>query len=279
MIKSLVLAVFTLFFSWIAYASDDIQRIKQKGELVVGLCKINQPPFYYEGSRLSQAVGDVMTEQQVDSTTSLTGIDIDLSRILAKGLNVKLRLVQEAESWDALVGDLEQGKVDIAVSFLSQTPDRATKILYSTPYARIGQALLVSRRMLAEAKKNGAKNLAEVFSAKRNNTILIYEGSAYKEFAKSLFPEANIKAYKTQEDILTALLDNKAIAFIVDEVEIRNLLKEQPELRLKLVTFIMKEGVDLISVGVSRKNQQLFHFINSVLQIKDYNISIENVKF
>lgn len=264
-----------LFISFQENQASDIEKIIKKGTLVVGLCTIYQPPFYYVGMNLES----VLTPGLKDSKAELTGVDIELAKMLAKELNVKLQFVQTAKSWDDLVKDLEDEKIDLAISFLSQTPERATRILFSSPYARIGQAMLINRRLLAIEQKNGAQNLEDIFSSKRKNTLIVYEGSSYIEFAKSLFPDVKIITYKTQKEIIDKLLKNEAIAFLVDEVEIRNLLKEKPELRLKLVTFIMKEGVDLISVGISRNNQQLFHFINTVLQIKNFNVSVDKIKF
>lgn len=63
----------------------------------------------------------------------LEGYDIDVARLLAKDLGVKLELV--AVSSVNRIPYLQTGKVDLVISSLGVTPDRAKAIAFSNAYA------------------------------------------------------------------------------------------------------------------------------------------------
>ena len=235
-----------------------LNDIKRKGKLIVGLCMHDSPPFYSKNDK-----------------NELQGIDIDLAKILAKELNVELELLQNWPTWDQLIDAVESNEVDMGLSLVSQTPARSARILYSAPYARISQAMLVNRMGLAQEQHDGAQSLADIFSKKRKNKLIVYGKSAYEDFAQRLFPDVQFLPCKTQDEILTHLVNNDGIAFMMDANEISNILREKPELKLKLVPFMMKEGVDLISIAVPPQDPQFLHFVNTVLQVKGYDKPID----
>jgi polar amino acid transport system substrate-binding protein len=233
-------------------------EITKKGKLTVGLCTHDSPPFYSKNDK-----------------NELQGIDIELAKILAKELNVELELLQNWPTWDQLIDAVENNEVDMGLSLVSQTPARSARILYSAPYARISQAMLVNRMGLAQEQHDGAKNLADIFSKSRKNHLIVYGKSAYEDFAQRHFPDVKFLPCKTQDEILSHLVNNDGIAFMMDANEISNILREKPELKLKLVPFMMREGIDLISIAVPPQDPQFLHFVNTVLQVKGYDKPID----
>ena len=74
-----------------------------------------------------------------DGETKLTGADMKLAEYIADKLGMKLELVDM--SFDALLGSLDEGKIDLVISGMTIDPER--KCLYSDEYYSVGQSLLV----------------------------------------------------------------------------------------------------------------------------------------
>jgi polar amino acid transport system substrate-binding protein len=79
---------------------------------------------------------------------AIMGIEADLARMLGEELDRRIEFtrVPPAELLDAL----EKGDFDIVMSGLSITPERAERILFVTPYMKVGQLALIRANDLIE---------------------------------------------------------------------------------------------------------------------------------
>lgn len=251
-----VLPITVLVFSSPLWARD-LQEIVSSGKLIVGVCQIDQPPFYER------------------TKNGLKGHDINLAKGLAETLGVKLIINEQAKNWDDLVVQLEKKEVDLAISFLSETATRSKTILYSNPYSKIHQAILVNRLKLSQAHAEGKKTLNDIFSKHSDEGLLVYQGSSYIKFAKTLFHnDVKLMEFKTQEEIMEALLSGKQIGFICDQLEIKNYMKDHPDAKIKLLPLTLKNSFDLISVGMGYQNYALQNFVNIFLQTHSFFIDV-----
>ena len=72
------------------------------------------------------------------------GFDVDLANIIAKHLGVTLEL--KRTKWDAIIPTLVSGEVDLIISGMTATPERALKVSYSEPYFHTITCFLVSKK-------------------------------------------------------------------------------------------------------------------------------------
>jgi polar amino acid transport system substrate-binding protein len=95
--------------------ADKFEDILKAGTVRIGV-PLDVPPF-----------GSVNAQRQAE------GFDIDLANMVAKGLGVKVELVQltGANRIPFLLTD----KVDIVISVMGLTPERAKQIMFTAPYA------------------------------------------------------------------------------------------------------------------------------------------------
>ena len=104
-----------------------LRTVLDRGKLIVGTGSTN-PPWHFE-----------------DDKGKLTGMDIAMARILAKGLfddETKVEYVhQEA---NARIPNITSGKVDIVIQFMTVSPARAQLVAFSRPYYVEGAALMTS---------------------------------------------------------------------------------------------------------------------------------------
>lgn len=101
-----------------------LDRIIEKGELVVGT-NTPWPPF-----------------EDYDSVNdTYIGVDMDIVKRIASELGVTLVIKQM--DFDALIGAVQSGQIDIAISSFTITASRLESVDFSTPYYIANQAVLV----------------------------------------------------------------------------------------------------------------------------------------
>ena len=94
--------------------------------LVVGM-ELNYPPF-----------------EMVDARGQPTGVSVDLAKALGQYLQREARI--ENIPFDGLTPALKTGKIDLIISSMTATPERAQSIAFSESYLRTGLCLLANRR-------------------------------------------------------------------------------------------------------------------------------------
>src|SRR5512143_1103265 len=102
-----------------------MQRILEKGEITVSLNR-GSPPFCME----------VKGE--------LTGLDVDLARLMADSLGVRLKFIFP-DRYEEHIPKLLAGEADIIIAAMTRTPARGLRVNFTEPYFEVSQAALVRR--------------------------------------------------------------------------------------------------------------------------------------
>ena len=102
----------------------DWARIQAAGQLVVGT-SADYPPFEYYNDAFQFA-----------------GFDIELLRAIGKELGVEV--VFKDFAFDGLADALKLGQIDAAVAAITETPERATMVDFSSPYFASSEGYLVA---------------------------------------------------------------------------------------------------------------------------------------
>src|SRR4029079_15269129 len=95
----------------------DLRQVQERGVLHVGLVAKDIPPLLITGSDGQPA-----------------GIEDAMASGLARRLGVKLQFVRTAATHDELVTQVAAGEVDVAVSSVTRTIERAKMVRFSRPY-------------------------------------------------------------------------------------------------------------------------------------------------
>ena len=103
-IKWLIILILVLGYGAPCLYAGEIEQIRAKGELVVSLNR-DYPPF-------------AMT---IDGQP--TGLDVDLAKLLAEYLGVKVRFIQP-ETYDQQIPKLLAGESDIIIAAMTRTVER-----------------------------------------------------------------------------------------------------------------------------------------------------------
>ncbi len=235
--------------------SADIERILNRGKLIVALLGADNAPFF---------MGD----------NPPAGLDIKISQGLADALGVDLEFNRSADTFNDVVDQVYQLKADIAISKLSRTLSRAKRVQFSRPYVTMRQGLLVNRVQLAEQTEGN-----QVIEAIRNfsGNVGVIQGSSYVGFIKQKFPKATIKEYPTWDDIVDAVINGDIQAAYRDELEVKKIIYKNPDAALRLQTIALNDTQDQIAMALPWDSRHLRDFVNQYLETFSFDYTADAV--
>ncbi len=166
-----------------------LDRILAKKELVVGTAA-DMPP-------LNMTLKD----------GKIVGMEIDLARMLADGLGVKLTL--KPIFFNDLIPALEAGQIDLVMSGMTVTPTRNVKVAFVGPYFASGKSILTK-----EATAPSLQNIAQM--NKPDVVLAALKGSTSQLFVERLTPNAKLVLTDDYDQAVAMVLDGRANAMVAD---------------------------------------------------------------
>ncbi|MBO7135532.1 MAG: transporter substrate-binding domain-containing protein, partial [Spirochaetaceae bacterium] len=148
-------------------------------------------------------------------------------------------------------------------SKLSRTLSRAKTVKFSTPYMTFKQGLLFNRLQLAKVASEGEVN---TYVRNYKGTIGVIAKSSYANYAKSNFPQAQVKEYPTWDAAVQALVNGEVLSVYRDELEIKRVLSSIPQASLTLKPLYFTDLTDPIAIAVKNENSQLLYWVNIFLE-------------
>ena len=179
-----------------------LSRIEQRGELVLGT-SANMPPMTYK-----QPSGKVI------------GLDVDIARIMATSLDVKLTI--KTMAFDELVPALKKGDIDVVISNMTITPERNRSVAFVGPYMSSGKCIITKQESLAKAEKSEDLNISKT-------RIVVLKGSTSELFIKTLLPKATITTTDDLQSGVKMVKENKVGGMMTDYPVCLSTLKNYPD--------------------------------------------------
>ncbi len=234
----------------------DMQRILARGKLTVAVLGQDNAPFF------------------VEQEGQLTGLDIQLARSLAEQLGVTLEITRLATTFDQVVDMVYGQRADLAISKISRTLKRAQRVRFSRPYLRMRQGLLVNRLQLAEQVQG--RSMVETIRDLRGKVGVI-KGSSYVGFLKQKFPQATIVEYPAWEAIVDAVVQGDILAAYRDELEIKKVVRTQPDAALQLQTIALTDTQDSLAVVLPWSSTHLLAVVDQALETLTTPYTVDTV--
>ena len=233
----------------------DIRQVQERGALRVGLVAKDIPPLLVTGSDGQPA-----------------GIEVAMANGLARRLGVTLQFVRTAATHDELVDQVAAGEVDVAVSSVTRTAERAKAVRFSRPYLTQSVAVALNRvRALQEnvACPNTPADAAAL--AARPGGLGVTRGGAYEEALRNQDKNINPMVFGTERELYDALETDRLLAGLGGEIELRQLFNQHPAARIKLKLCLVGEQKDQIAIAVRPDAPNLVAWIDVVLD----NVGLE----
>jgi len=236
-IKSLIVTVvISLMISLPGIAQHTLTDIVNNGEFRVGMTG-SQPPF-----SMKTKSGELM------------GFEVDLAKVLAEGMGVKLKLVEIP--FPKLMEALESGSVDAIMSGMTITPKRNLKAIFAGPYIVSGKSILTKSKVLARIKE-----AEEVNSVKYKITCL--RKSTSEKFVQLLMPDAEVVTVDNYNAGVDMVLNDEVDAMVADApICIVSLLRHQNK---GLVTLDRPLTVEPIGIALPANDPQFHNLIDNYL--------------
>jgi polar amino acid transport system substrate-binding protein len=143
----------------------------------------------------------------------IVGFDMDMIKLLAADLGVELQI--EEYEFTALIPALISGKIDLIVSGMTATEERAKTVTFTDPYFHTKLCLLVH-------KDSGIKTAKDA-NGKR---FVVKQGTTGQMNLPRLFPDAKVTILPAEADCANEVAAGKADAFLYDHLSILEASKQ-----------------------------------------------------
>ena len=262
----LISSLFVIFMSVTPLLSSDpieeppldIKEITDRGYLRVAMVAKDQAPFFF-----------------TNESGEFVGVDVDIANRIASRMGVGVAFDRSSQAFNDLVPKVANGDVDIVISKLSRTITRAKNVIFSTPYVKFRQALMINRIGLARVApdNNQIANFVKNFTGR----IGVIRGSSYVAYASKNFPDAEVVELASWEEVVDAAFSGKVLAAYRDELEIQKILLTNPDASLKVKTIVLSDTRDDIAMAISWKSRQFRDWVNILLESDSINFTSDSI--
>jgi polar amino acid transport system substrate-binding protein len=188
-VRFLVIAVVIAAFSLPGQAQNRLNKILERGEIIIGMSG-NQPPFSMKAK-----------------SGELIGYEVDIAKLLAESMNVKLKI--EQIPFPDLLSALKEGKVDLVMSGMTMTPKRNLEAAFVGPYILSGKSILTKSSILAKASDSEEINQA-------NLKLATLKGSTSEDFVNNFLTNTDLSLVNNYDEAVKLLSDDQVDAVVAD---------------------------------------------------------------
>lgn len=190
--------------------------------------------------------------EMTDAQGSPAGVSVDLARDLGSFLHRDVEI--QNIPFSGLIPALKTGKIDLIISSMTATPERAESISFSDPYLKTGLCLLVRRsspvQTIADADRPGI-------------TLTVKQGTTGQNYAAHSIHQARVLVLDKETACVLEVAQGKADAFIYDQMStFKNWQKNQDRTRAILTPFQTESW----AIGIRKGNDELLNGVNDFLR-------------
>jgi polar amino acid transport system substrate-binding protein len=165
--------------------------------------------------------------EMTDTQGKPTGISVEIAEALGRHLGRTVNI--QNISFDGLSPALKTGKIDLIISSMTATEERARSISFSDPYLTTGLCLLVPAR-------SPVQSISELDA--RGKKIAVKKGTTGHLYATNYFENAQLLVLDKESAAVLEVLQGKADAFIYDQMSVFQHAQKHPgQLRALLTPF------------------------------------------
>ncbi|UCG14005.1 MAG: transporter substrate-binding domain-containing protein [Deltaproteobacteria bacterium] len=230
-------------------AAPSLQRILQKGELVVGTAA-SMPPL-----NMTTKEGEII------------GLEADLANHMARAMGVKLRL--EAMEFSKLLSALEQGRVDMVISGMTITPTRNLKVAFIGPYFISGKAFLTKLATIAAVEETTEINSPSV-------RLTALRGSTSQYFVEEVLAKVQFVPAKDYDEAVQMVIQDKVHAFVADyPICVVSVFRYPNQGLLSVITPLTYEP---LGIAVPADDPHLINWVENFLNTVEGSGEMEELK-
>jgi polar amino acid transport system substrate-binding protein len=146
------------------------------------------------------------------------GVSVDLAQALGQSLNRDVQIVNIP--FDGLIPSLQTHKIDLIISSMTVTAERAKSIAFSDPYLTTGLCLLVQ-------KKSPIQTIQD--ADQQGRTIVVKRGTTGHIYAADQIKKAKLLVVDKEDAAVLEVVQSKADAFIYDQISTYENWRRNPD--------------------------------------------------
>ena len=193
--------------------------------------------------------------ESMNSAGQIEGFDVDVMNAIAKEEGFKVTYHQQA--WDGIFASLKAGDNDILISGITITDDRKKEMLFSEPYYKITQVVLVPQ----------GKNIASVEDLKKMDKVGVTIGTTGDLAAQKILGTTSEKIIRLEnlplmlKEVETGAVD----AVISDSAVVANYVKNNSNKGFTMVQ-VPDFAEEHYGIAVAKDNTELLNTFNAALK-------------
>jgi polar amino acid transport system substrate-binding protein len=187
-----------------------------------------------------------------DARGNPSGVSVDLAHALAEYLHEPVTI--ENIPFSGLIPALKTGKVDVVISSMTETPERAQSIDFSDPYVSTGLCMLVR-------KNSPIQGLDQLNQP--GITVVVKQGTTGQAFARDHLQNAQVLVLDKETACVLEIAQGKADAFLYDQMSTYSNWKKNPDTTRPILRPLQAESW---AIGIRQGNTVLRDKVNQFLK-------------
>jgi len=179
------------------------------------------------------------------------GVSVEMARALAADLGRPLEI--ENMPFTGLIPALKTGKIDLIISSMTATPERAKAVAFSDPYLTTGLGALVPH-------SSSAQGLSDIDAP--GNTVVVRQGTTGEVFARKHLQKAKLLTLDKESACVVEVTQGKAAAFIYDQMSVFQNNKRNPDTTRALLAPLQTESW---AIALRQNDGDLLKAVNAFL--------------
>jgi polar amino acid transport system substrate-binding protein len=179
------------------------------------------------------------------------GVSVDLAHALGEQLGRAVEI--QNLPFDGLIPALKTGRIDLILSSMTATPERAQSIDFSEPYLKNGLCLLVSA-------KSDVQGIADLDRSGR--TVAVKKATTGHLYATQQFKQARVLVLDKETACVLEVAQEKADAFIYDQIGVFENWRKRPDATRPLLQSFREESW---AIGLRKGSDDLRAKVNAFL--------------
>jgi polar amino acid transport system substrate-binding protein len=202
--------------------------------IVIGM-ELNYPPF-----------------EMTDAAGNPSGVGVEMAHALADYLHRPLQI--ENMPFEGLIPALKTGRIDLIISSMTATAERAKSIDFSDPYLSTGLSILTK-------KNSSIQSIADV--DKPGMIVVVKTGTTAQTYTQDHFHNATVLPLEQDTACALEVSQGRADAFLYDQMSIYQFAKKNPDTTRGLLVPFQKESW---AIGIQQGNTDLENQVNAFLK-------------
>ena len=247
--KKIIVLLFVLLLAGCSSSAPAESASGESNVLKVGM-ECDYAPFNWT------QVQDSDTTVSISSVDFADGYDVVMARRIAELIGKEVQIVKT--DWDSLIPSLNAGAIDCIIAGMTETPERAEAVNFTTPYYESQMVVIVRK----DSELNNIKSIQELSGYK----VLGQANTTYDEIIDQIEGVNHMTPLSSYSRMVLSLRSGEADAITAEMPVANGVVAANPD--LSYVVFADGQGFDVdtsVSIAVAKENTDLLNSIQNAL--------------